>query len=155
MSLVISSCAPSPSFEPTVLPAATIIPTAMLIPTITSTATETPTPMPHFVIGNTPFRFVGAFVSGWIWQDEYWSETVIDDYIASAKASGISVFHLQSLVYERKGGNLKKRNSVNWITFLTLRQKMVCMSYFPLRMDFKSQCQNLMKRITIHGEWKG
>ena len=137
LSLAISSCAPSPSFEPTVTPTATITPTATLMPTVTSTATETPTPIPHFVIEDTPFRFVGAFVSGWIWQDEYWSKTVIDDYIASAKASGISVFHLQSLVYERRVGDFREKELRKLDYFLDTAAKNGVYVIFPFVHGFQ------------------
>jgi hypothetical protein len=108
--LALLGCAPGQLLVPTSTPlatitsTATITPTAAMIPTVTSTATETPKLIPQFVIGDTPFRFVGAFTSGQIWQNDYWDETVIEDYIASAKASGISVLHVMSPQYESELG---------------------------------------------------
>jgi hypothetical protein len=92
----------------------TATPTATLVPSFTPTPTMTPPPTltpwptsitptltpiassPHFFIGDTPFRFVGAVVPGWFWAhgEGISPEDVTEDLIVSAKASGISVLHL-------------------------------------------------------------
>jgi hypothetical protein len=75
--------APLPSLTP--WPTSTT-PTLTLIPS-----------KPYFIIGDTSFRFVGAFVPGWFWGPENSGEMLeetAEDLIVSAKASGISVFHL-------------------------------------------------------------
>jgi len=105
----------SPVLQPTGTATITPIPTISPVATITSLPSLTPWPTsiaptltpisskPYFVIGNTPFRFVGAFVPGWFWFPENSGEKLVEtteDLIVSAKASGISVFHLMPPGYD-------------------------------------------------------
>jgi hypothetical protein len=60
---------------------------------------------PHFIIGDTPFRFVGAFVPAW--HGAYGvSETAIvdEDLIVTAKAHGISVLNVMAPPFENPLG---------------------------------------------------
>ncbi len=86
----------------------TFVPTFSLTSIMTPSPTLTPWPtsitptltpiasLPHFVIGETPFRFMGAIVPGWFWArgEGISTQEVSEDLIVSAKASGISVLHL-------------------------------------------------------------
>lgn len=108
--VVLSSCGPSVHVGAT----QTATPAAMLVPSFTPTLTITPLPtltpwptsitptltpiasLPHFVIGNTPFLFLGAIIPGWFWAhgEGISPEDVAKDLIVSARASGITVLHL-------------------------------------------------------------
>lgn len=97
-SLLLTSTSTTPPV-PTITLTSTVTSLPSLTPWPTSTMpTLTPLPSePHFIIGDTPFRFVGAFVPGWFWFPENSGEMLeetAEDLIVSAKASGISVFHL-------------------------------------------------------------
>jgi hypothetical protein len=88
----------APTFVPTFTLTSTMIPSPTLTPWPTS-ITPTMTPLassPHFFIGNTQFRFLGAIVPGWFWAhgEGISPEDVTEDLIVSAKASGISFLHL-------------------------------------------------------------
>lgn len=136
VSLSLSGCSSIQTSTPTITPE---VPTPIMspkaietvIPTISPTATETPVPFPHFVIQGKPFRFVGAFASGQIWQNDYWDEMVIEDYIASAKASGINVFHIMSPQYESEIGVFREDQLQKLDFFLSIASKYGVYVTFP------------------------
>lgn len=112
---------PMPTLTPTITP--------ITIPTLTpwpTSTTPTLTPNPSFLsfaIGDVPFRFVGAFIPGWFWGHEYWSEEVADDLIASAKARGITVLHLMPPQFEQELGVYKEDELVRLDHFLVTASK--------------------------------
>ncbi len=63
---------------------------------------------PGFLIGDTPFRFVGGFLPGWHWGTENWSEAVDDDLINTARSTGMTVMHLMLPQFENGLGNYEE-----------------------------------------------
>lgn len=61
-----------------------------------------------FLIGDTPFRFVGGFLPGWHWGQEFWSEAADDDLIGTARSTGITVMHLMLPLFENGLGNYEE-----------------------------------------------
>jgi len=59
-----------------------------------------PRTTPGFAVGSTPFHFLGGFLPGWHWGLEFWSEAVDDDFIASARDTGMTVIHIMLPLFE-------------------------------------------------------
>jgi hypothetical protein len=55
---------------------------------------------PGFSIGDMPFHFIGGFLPGWHWGDEFWSVPVDDDLITSARNTGMTVMHIMLPQFE-------------------------------------------------------
>lgn len=49
---------------------------------------------PNFSIDGSDFYFVGGFVPGWHWGQEFWGELVDEELLQTAKRKGINVIHL-------------------------------------------------------------
>lgn len=119
-SIPLPTSTPVPTLTPTGTPVS--IPTLTPWPTST-TPTLTPNPsFPSFEISDVPFRFVGAFIPGWFWGHENWSE-VADDLIASAKAKGITALHLMPPQFEQELGVYKEDELVRLDHFLVTASK--------------------------------
>ncbi len=63
-----------------------------------------PAPLPGFAIGSTPFRFVGGFVPGWHWGQEWWNQATDTDLIRTAREHGLTVLDIMLPQFEKQLG---------------------------------------------------
>lgn len=77
-----------------------------------------PPPAPGFAIDDIPFRFVGGFVPGWHWGQEWWSQATDDDLIQTARENGLTVLHLMLPWFEEPLGVYEEAELIKLDYFL-------------------------------------